>query len=62
MRSRFASQLLYPLAGIVLIIAAFATPSLVLPMIISTTVVVSVIPIAYSYFIWKQETSRASDS
>jgi uncharacterized membrane protein len=45
-------------AGLLLIVSAFLRPTAMVAVLITASVLASVIPIAYSYFAWRQETSR----
>jgi uncharacterized membrane protein len=58
-RTHRVGGMLFVVAGVVLMLSAFLKPHLVLPAIVTTVVVAAVIPIAYSYFIWKEEVSGA---
>lgn len=53
---------LFVIAGIVIALTAFAATPLVFPVIVATIVVAAIVPIVYSYFAWRQEHARASDS
>lgn len=61
-RTHRLGGLLFVIAGVILVLTGFVSPAFVMPMIITTVVIAAIIPIVYSYFIWKQETSRASNS
>ena len=58
-RTHRLGGMLFVIAGIILLVSGFAAPSIMLPMIVGTVVLASIIPVAYSYFVWKQEMSRA---
>ena len=45
-------------AGLALIISAFLKPTAMVTVLIVASVLASIIPVAYSYFAWRQETSR----
>ena len=45
-------------AGVVVMLVAVAPVWLAMPLIVTTAVVASVVPLVYSYFAWKQETTR----
>jgi uncharacterized membrane protein len=45
-------------AGLLLIVSAFLRPTAMVAVLITASVLASVIPITYSYFAWRQETSR----
>lgn len=45
-------------AGLVLIAGAFLDPKAMVVVLIVVSVVASIVPVAYSYFAWRQETSR----
>lgn len=49
---------LFVAAGIVMLLAAFLPPKIVMPIMIASVVTAAVVPLVYSYFVWKQETSR----
>ena len=49
---------LFVVAGMSLLLLAVLPSSVALPLIITVTVVASVVPLVYSYFAWKQETSQ----
>jgi immunity protein, SdpI family len=48
---------LFVVAGVLLLVMAIIPSGPVVPMLVTVCVVVSVIPLVYSYFAWKQETS-----
>ena len=49
-------------AGLLLIVSAFLAPAMMFGVLIVATVFASIIPVTYSYFAWKQESSRARNS
>jgi uncharacterized membrane protein len=48
-------------AGLLLVLMAIVAPSAGVPIIVTVSILVAVVPIAYSYFAWRQETQRAND-
>jgi len=57
-RTHRLGGILFVACGIVLMLVAFAPRQAVVPMLVAGTTVASIVPLAYSYFAWKQETSR----
>jgi uncharacterized membrane protein len=53
---------LFVIAGILIALSGFLRPAMQMPVFIATITVAAIIPLAYSYFAWKQETSRAPNS
>ena len=53
---------LFVLAGIILVLSALLNPSFLTPVIIVVVVMAAGVPLVYSYFAWRQETSRAPNS
>ena len=49
-------------AGLLLIISAFFAPAAMVGVLVTASVVAGIIPVAYSYFAWRQENSRARHS
>lgn len=52
----------FVIAGLILMATAFLRPSIALPLFIGAIVIASIVPLAYSYLAWRQETSRATNS
>jgi uncharacterized membrane protein len=49
-------------AGLLLIVAAFLKPAAMVGVLITASLLASIIPIAYSFFAWRQEASRVGHS
>ncbi|HET9424550.1 MAG TPA: SdpI family protein [Gemmatimonadaceae bacterium] len=60
-RTHRIGGVLFVIAGILLMLSALVFPSGAFPMVMVTVVGASVIPFAYSYFAWRQETRRATN-
>lgn len=61
-RTHRVGGVVFVIAGFIIMACAFLNAAIVLPAIVTAVVGTSVGVIAYSYFVWKQEMSRASDS
>jgi uncharacterized membrane protein len=59
-RTHRLGGVLLVIAGLVLIVMALVAPAAGVPVIVAVSIVVSVVPITYSYFAWRQETQRAN--
>lgn len=60
-RTHRVGGLSFVIAGVVLIATAFMRPSVAMPGFIIAIVIASLVPLAYSYFAWRQETARVSN-
>ena len=58
-RTHRLGGLLFVIAGLLLVVSALALPASTLPVLIVGVIVAAIVPVIYSYFIWRQETSRA---
>jgi uncharacterized membrane protein len=61
-RTHRLAGLLFVVAGVLLALSAVALPSSTLPVTIVGLVVAAVVPAVYSYFTWRQETSRVQNT
>ena len=61
-RTHRLGGLLFVLAGLLLVVSALFVPAATVVLIIGGVAIAAVVPIVYSYFAWRQETSRASHS
>ena len=58
-RTHRLGGLLFVIAGLGLAVSALVLPRSTLPVVIIGVVASAIVPVVYSYFAWKQETSRA---
>jgi dienelactone hydrolase len=58
-RTHRLGGLLFVIAGVLLMIAAFAIPSAFLPAVVIGVVVAAVVPVVYSYVTWRKESNHA---
>lgn len=61
-RTHRLGGLLFVIAGILLIVAALLMPAAFLPVIVICVAAAAIIPVVYSYFAWRQESTRAQAS
>ena len=61
-RTHRLAGLLFVFAGLLLGLSALLMPATVLPLIIGSVVVAAIVPVIYSYLLWRQETSRVQNS
>ena len=61
-RTHRLGGLLFVVAGVLLSLSALVLPASSLPLIIVGVVVAAVVPVVYSYFAWRQETSRVQNT
>jgi uncharacterized membrane protein len=52
----------FVVAGLLLFVSAFLAPPVMFGVLVAATVLASIIPVTYSYFAWKQESSHAQNS
>src|SRR5205085_3618863 len=60
-RTHRIGGLLFVIAGILLIVAAFAMPATFIPVMIVCVVTAALVPVAYSYFAWRQELNNVKN-
>jgi uncharacterized membrane protein len=60
-RTHRLGGLLFVIAGILLAVSAFILPASALPVIIIGVVVAAIVPVVYSYFIWRRETTHVQN-
>jgi len=58
-RTHRMGGVVFVIAGLLLMLMALVAPSAGVPVIVAVSVLVAVVPIAYSYYAWRQETQRA---
>lgn len=61
-RTHRVGGLLFVIAGLLLAIGAFVLPAAFLPTVIIGIGIAAIVPVVYSYFAWRQESSRAQTS
>jgi uncharacterized membrane protein len=59
-RTHRLSGILMVMAGLALMIMAVVAPSAGVPVVVGASILVAVVPIAYSYYAWRQETQGAN--
>jgi uncharacterized membrane protein len=57
-RTHRLGGVLFVIAGLLLGVAAFVMPASAIPIVIGGVIIAAIVPVVYSYFAWRQETTR----